>query len=174
LHLDGLADTADGLVASYDRERSLAVMRTGDTGPAGAAALVLTLAVQVGSLAALNQQPRGPLLAGVLVCVSRGAVLLTCQRGVPAARRDGLGVSYAGTVSPLAGVVGSTLLTAAATAGFLLVGEPWWRGPVCAAAATVAVAWLVRRAVRRLGGVTGDIYGAAIELSLAVLLLTAT
>ncbi|MFI5430288.1 adenosylcobinamide-GDP ribazoletransferase [Aeromicrobium sp. UC242_57] len=36
-HLDGLADTADGLTSSYDRERSLAVMKTGDTGPAGAA-----------------------------------------------------------------------------------------------------------------------------------------
>ena len=51
LHLDGLADTADGLAASYDRQRALDVMRRGDTGPAGAATLVLVLLLQAAALA---------------------------------------------------------------------------------------------------------------------------
>lgn len=93
---------------------------------------------------------------------------------MPAARSDGLGVTYAGTIAPLTGLAGWLLLTAATAGGLLLLDEPWWRGPVCTGAATLAVALLVRRAIRRLGGVTGDIYGAAIEISLAVLLLTAT
>lgn len=173
-HLDGLADTADGLTASYDRVRSLAVMRTGDTGPAGAGALVLVLGVQIGSLTALLPAPYGPVLAGIAVCVSRGAVLLTCQRSVPGARSDGLGSTYVGAVSPVAGVVGWLLLTGALTCGFLLMGEPWWRGPAATLAAALAVALIVRRAVSRLGGVTGDVYGASIEASLAVLLLAST
>lgn len=173
-HLDGLADTADGLTASYDRERSLAVMRTGDTGPAGAAALVLTLGVQIGSLTALLGLRWGPVLAGVLVCVSRGAVLLTCQRAVPGARSEGLGATYVGAVTPLVGVCGWLVLTGATSAAYLLAGLPWWRGPLSTLLAAAAVAWLVRRAVRRLGGVTGDVYGASIEVALAVLLLSAT
>jgi len=173
-HLDGLADTADGLTASYDRERSLAVMRTGDTGPAGAAAIALVLAVQIGALGSLVHAPYGPVLAGILVCVSRGAVLLTCQRRVPGARSDGLGSTYVGTISPVVGVLGWLVLTAVTTYGVWLVGEPWWRGPIATAAATIVVALLVRRAIRRLGGVTGDVYGAAIELALATLLLAVT
>ncbi len=173
-HLDGLADTADGLTASYDRARSLAIMRTGDTGPAGAAAIVLTLGVQIGSLTALLGMRWGPLLAGVLVCVSRGAVLLTCQRAVPGARPDGLGATYVGVVTPVVGVVGWLVLTVAASLAYQITGEPWWRGPLSTVLAAGAVAWLVRRAVTRLGGVTGDVYGASIEVALAVLLLSAT
>ncbi len=173
-HLDGLADTADGLTASYDRERSLAIMRSGDTGPAGAAALVLVLGVQIGALTALVGEAYGPVLAAILVCASRGAVLITCQRRVPGAHSDGLGATYVGAISPLVGIASGLLLTAAVTGGFWLTGEPWWRGPVAVGAAVVAVAWLVRRAIRRLGGVTGDVYGASIELALAVLLLAAS
>ena len=51
LHLDGLADLADGLTSGHDRERSLEVMRRGDTGPAGAAALVLVLGLDAACLA---------------------------------------------------------------------------------------------------------------------------
>lgn len=174
LHLDGLADTADGLTASYGRERALQVMRTGDVGPAGAAAIVLTLGIQVGALTSLLALEWGPVLAGVLVCVSRGAVLVTCLRGIPSARRDGLGVSTAGSVPLLAAVVVWAVLTASMTAVFVAMDADWWRGAVCSLVALVTVGWLVRRAVTRLGGVTGDIYGAAIEIALAALLLSAT
>ena len=53
LHLDGLADLADGLTSGHDRERSLEVMRQGNTGPAGAAALVLVLGLDAACLATL-------------------------------------------------------------------------------------------------------------------------
>lgn len=174
LHLDGLADTADGLTASYDRERALAVMRTGDVGPAGAAALVVVLAVQAGALVTLAAHPRGPLLAGVLVCLSRGAVLVSAAAGVPGARREGLGAATSGVVPVAAAGLAGLGLAAVSVAAALGADLDWWRGPVAVLVALVAVAALVRRCVTRLGGVTGDVHGASIEVALAALLLAAS
>ncbi|WP_224769121.1 adenosylcobinamide-GDP ribazoletransferase [Nocardioides ochotonae] len=173
-HLDGLADTADALTSSYDRERALAVMKRGDTGPAGAAALALTLGVQAASFAALTHGRWGPLLAGALVCASRVAPALLCSRGLPAARPGGLTASYAGTLHPGVPLVGWAVLAGLLAAVSALAGLPWWRGVVCAVVGLLLVAALARRAMRRLGGVTGDIHGAGIELALAGMLLAAT
>jgi adenosylcobinamide-GDP ribazoletransferase len=174
LHLDGLSDTVDGLTASYDRERSLEVMKSGTAGPAGVVALVVVLGLQAGALAALVTTPLGPLLAGTAVIVSRAALVLCCLRGVPSARPDGLGGSYSGSV-PRSGAalvwllaVGA-LATAAAGAGL-----PWWRGVLAGAAAVVAVTVLLARTHRRLGGVTGDVFGAAVEFALTAALVSLT
>ena len=169
-HLDGLADTADGLTASYDRERSLAVMKSSSVGPAGVAALIVVLGIQVVGFASLSDEP---LAAGVLVLASRAALALTCIRGIPAAAGQGLREAFAGSVSwPLALL---RWVSAAAIAGlvFALLGLPWQGVAIGFAIATVLVALLIRRAIRRLGGVTGDIFGASIELTLAALLLSA-
>lgn len=171
LHWDGLSDTADGLTASYDPERSLAVMKSGTAGPAGVVAVVVVLGVQASGLASLVGSTRGAVLAGVLVCVSRVALTITCLSGVPAARRDGLGQPHAGTV-PLSLALPSWGLATVVTAALVSwVGLDWWRGVVAVLVAGLVVAALLRRVVRRFGGVTGDVYGAAIELSLATLLV---
>ena len=171
LHWDGLSDVADGLTASYDRERSLAVMKTGTSGPAGVVAVVVVLGAQAAALAPLLASPRGALVAGAAVCVSRCALAVTCARGVPAARRDGLGSAYTETVpvpaAALSWAVGAAVLAGAATWAGL--GIP--RALLACAAAVVVVLLLVRRTVRRFGGVTGDVFGAAIELALATLLV---
>ncbi|MCW2798576.1 MAG: Adenosylcobinamide-GDP ribazoletransferase [Aeromicrobium sp.] len=174
LHLDGLSDVADGLTSSYDAERSLAVMKGGTAGPAGAAALVLVLGVQVASIASILQASRGPVVIAVLVCASRAILSVTCRVGVPAARKDGLAVDYAGTVSsPL--TVAVWVLTAAVTSGVLAWADwPWWHGLVVAGAGLLAGAALTYRCVQRFGGVTGDVFGAAIEVALAAMLLAAT
>ena len=172
-HLDGLADTADGLTASYDRERSLDVMKSGAAGPAGVAALVVVLGVQAVGLAALASADRGPILALVLVSTSRVALTITCARGVQAARPDGLGASHAGSVPRP--VVATAWLAAAAVSAATLAwaGGTWWHVAIGFGVAATAVGLLVLRASRRLGGVTGDIFGAAIEITLAILLLSA-
>lgn len=170
-HLDGLADTADALASGYDRERSLAVMKRGDVGPAGVVTLLLVLLAQVGAADALLQHVWGPVLAGVLVCVSRGAAAVPALRGVVAARPEGLAASYAGTVPPTVLTLLWLVLAAVVTGAGLLVGLAWWRGPLAVLLALLVVVWLVRRATVRFGGVTGDTYGAAVELALAVLLV---
>jgi len=174
LHFDGLSDTVDGLAASYDRERSLAVMKTGTSGPAGVVAVVLILWLQVVGLAAVIGLPhwwRAAVLVGVVVCVSRAALLVCCLRGVAPARKDGLGRAYAETV-PVAVAAASWVAAAGAVAGVgWWAGLAWWRGLVAVMLTLAVVVVLVVRAVRRFGGVTGDVFGASIEIALASLLV---
>ncbi|MFC7493986.1 MULTISPECIES: adenosylcobinamide-GDP ribazoletransferase [unclassified Nocardioides] len=151
LHWDGLSDVADGLTASYDRERSLAVMKTGTSGPAGVTATVVVAGVQAAALTAYVDTGALPLLAGALVCLSRCALWIVCCTRVPAARADGLGVTYTSTVPVPVAALGGLLLSV--TGGLVVLA-------------------LVRRATARFGGVTGDVFGAAIELALATTLLT--
>ena len=171
-HWDGLADTADGLTASYSAERSLEVMRTGPVGPAGVVAVVLVGGLQAAGLAAVVRHEHAWWAVALLVCASRSTLALACARGVPAARTDGLGATHIGSV-PVVGALASLLVgaVAVALAGHALgsVG-PALVGLVLMVAAVVA---LVFRCVRRLGGITGDVLGAAVEVSLAVLLLAA-
>lgn len=151
LHWDGLSDTVDGLTASHDPERSLAVMRSGTSGPAGVLATVVVAGVQVGALTAYVDSSAGPVLAGLLVCLSRCALWIVCCSRVPAARPDGLGATFTRTVPVPVAALGGLLLSV--TGGLV-------------------VAVLARRATTRFGGVTGDVFGAAIELALATTLLT--
>jgi adenosylcobinamide-GDP ribazoletransferase len=174
LHLDGLSDVADGLTASYDRERSLAVMKGGTAGPAGAAALVLVLGIQAGSLSEVLSAPRGPVVAGLLVCASRAILTVACSRGVPAARVDGLAVAYAGTVRRTFAAASWVVVTLVSAGVLDWAGWPWWRGLVVAAVGLLVGAALIQRCVRRFGGVTGDVFGAAIEVTLAAMLLAAS
>lgn len=165
LHLDGLSDVADGLTASYDRERSLAVMKSGTAGPAGVVAVVLVLGAQAAALAGFVDDVRSAVVAGAAVCASRAALWITCAHLVPAARRDGLGATFTRRVP-----VWWTLLGWAALSGAATLAHPW-RGPLAVGLAALVVLVLVGRAVRRFGGVTGDVFGAAIELALATLLV---
>ncbi len=173
LHLDGLADTADGLAAGYDRERALSVMRRGDVGPAGAVTLVVTLAAQVACLAALADLRWWAAATGTVAAVtlSRAMLSVVCARGVPAARPDGLGAAVAGSVRPVKAVVAVSVWTGLASGALAAAGWPWWSGALATAAACLVVAVVVRRCISRLGGVTGDVLGAAVEAALTAALV---
>ncbi len=175
MHLDGLADTADGLTSGYDRERALTVMRRGDTGPAGAAALVLPLLVQAAALSACLATDAGVALALVALVASRVAPAVLCRAGVPSARPAGLGATVAGSVSVggLVGVVAAVTVIASAAAVLVFGGGAAVGVVVVVATAVAAAAVVARRAVARFGGVTGDVIGAAIETALAGALVVA-
>ncbi|WP_230208884.1 adenosylcobinamide-GDP ribazoletransferase [Nostocoides sp. HKS02] len=152
MHLDGLADTVDGIGAGWSRERALEVMKSGDVGPMGVAAVALTLVVQAGGAAAVLGRPWGWLLVAVAVAVSRAACALTCVRSIPAARPDGLGAAVAGTVPvPALAVI---LVVSAAALG--LVSQAAQAGSGLGAVAvltmTIVVGLLVRIATRVFGG----------------------
>jgi adenosylcobinamide-GDP ribazoletransferase len=167
LHLDGLADTVDAL-GSYRRgDAALQIMKKPDVGPFGVAAVVLVLLVQATALGALAARSWPVTVAAVATVTAAGrlGVPLACRRGVPAARADGLGALVAGTVPGpvlLAGAAAVTLL-----AGTAVPGRPW-QGPLAVAATLAAALLLVRHAVHRFGGVTGDVVGAAVEAATTV------
>lgn len=164
LHLDGLADTADGFAASYDRERALRIMRSGDSGPAAVVTLLLVLLVQCGALAGAVSAGHGATAVALAVVTGRGTLVLGCARGVPSARADGLGAAVAGSVAvPLAVLVPALLVGAAV----LVPGLPWWQGALAVVVGYAATGALLVRAVRRIGGVTGDVLGAGVEVATA-------
>jgi adenosylcobinamide-GDP ribazoletransferase len=172
LHLDGLADTADGLGAMRGRERALQVMHQSDIGPFGVATLVLTLLLQTACLTALLGTEQGWVALWLAVAVARLAMARTGLRGVTTAEGSSLGALVAGTVSApwLAGWAALLLLLAAAATGDV---DPAVRLAGSALAGLLAAEWLHRRARARLGGVTGDVMGAMGETATTATLLVA-
>lgn len=164
LHLDGLADTVDALGSYRSGPAALDIMKKPDVGPFGVAALVLVLLVQAAALAALPDRPWTATLAAVVAATAAGrlAAAWACRRGVPAARPEGLGALVAGTVGPLALAVGTAAVVATAVAA--VPGRPW-QGPAAVAAALAVALLFTRHVVRRVGGITGDVLGAAIEVT---------
>lgn len=148
LHVDGLADSADGLLAPMSRERRLVVMRLPDVGAFGVATVALVLLMRMAALA--EQKPSFGLVVA-LWCASRTAMALAPTL-LPYARRDGLATSFLG-----AGWWPAY--------GFALAAEIAWasagmRGLVSVAAAVAGSAVVALLGLRRLGGFTGDVLGA--------------
>src|SRR5918998_3789414 len=104
MHLDGLADTVDGLGSGWDRERALKIMARGNTGPMGAAALMIMIGLQAAPIGRIVVDLPSALFLGAVICASRCALTLTCRHGVPAAKNQGLGVAVGGSVPLVAAV----------------------------------------------------------------------
>ncbi len=170
LHLDGLADTADGLGSGGGAERALEVMRRSDIGPFGVSTVVLVLAVQASALTQVFTA-WGPTPVIAALAASRLALPLLCRHGVPAARPDGLGAAMAGSVPTPVAALDLVLTLGFTTAVLSVAGAPWWAGSAMTLAAAAAAAGTARVAARRFGGVTGDVLGAGAELALAAALL---
>jgi adenosylcobinamide-GDP ribazoletransferase len=218
LHLDGLADLADGLGSGKPAADALDIMKKSDIGPFGVMTLVFTLLVQAAALSVTG------LPALVTACVTgRLALTWACRANVPAARPGGLGAMVAGTVRNSAAWL-ATLAALALTAALGLASDALAppRGPDLTGALAVnsgpslasvvnsgpdpatalavnsgldlavgagpgladvlvlplalvaglGVALLVlRHAVRRLGGITGDVLGALVETATAAALV---
>ena len=173
LHLDGLADTADGLGSRRPAAAALDIMRRSDIGPMGVGALVLALLVQVAALAAV---PRLPLAAAALVLAEvTGRVSVVIATSSPAARPGGFGALVADRTTAAERALTAGVLGCAVTAAGLTAGGPALaaRG-LAAASAGLLAGWLLQRmARRRLGGMTGDVFGAILQVSAIAALVTA-
>lgn len=170
LHLDGLADCADGLLPPVERERRLAIMRDARVGAFGVIALVLALGLKSGAVATSLDGMTALFLAPVW---ARWTLLLAAYQ--PSARPDGLGAGFA------AGLTGRSLIPALTTAVVATIAVLAWReslvpavlltvvGAIVAVHAVAAAVILFAR--RRLGGVTGDVFGLVVESSEIAFLL---
>jgi adenosylcobinamide-GDP ribazoletransferase len=172
LHLDGLADLADGLGSGRPAEQALEIMRRSDIGPFGVVTLVLTLLIQVASLSHAASAPRAAIALITAAVTGRLAIVWACRHGVPPAREGGLGSMVAGTVPPVYAVL-ITFAALAVAAGLAAAGVTGWTLPP-AVAAGLAGSWLLQRhAQRRLGGITGDVLGALCEVAATLTVLIA-
>ena len=166
IHLDGLADTADGLLASGDVERRLSVMRDPRLGSYGVTAIVVVLLLEVAAIAAMSP---GRAIAGL---VNAGALsrlaTLSVIAFVPYVRSSGLGVAAWDTRRR-----GLDLSFGALTVAIVCLLD-WRRALLALPVVAVAALAVVVLARRRIGGATGDVCGATAELGqLAALLVFA-
>lgn len=160
LHLDGLADTFDALGAGRDPERRLGVMRDSRIGAHGAVALVLVLLAQAACLAELADEGAAAALVGGLAVARALAVLAIVAH--PYARARGLGRPFVhsspGTVATSLGIGLVVALLAPAPGGIATTVV----AVLAASTAALAFWWWLARS---LGGLTGDTYGAGIEIA---------
>ncbi len=163
LHLDGLADTCDGLFLSGSRERRLEVMRDSRIGVFGAVGLVTAILIKYSALMSLQPEIRFAAIVGV-GALSRWAMSLAVQI-YPYARKEGLGVAFKVGVGPSNVIISSI---AAISASILLFG------PLGLLVLAWAGLWMWLSAsfiTSRILGLTGDSYGAISEVvEIAVLL----
>jgi len=166
LHLDGLADSADGLLPPLPRARRLDVMADPRLGTFGVAGLAIVLLARFGAFASMLPSP---LAVAGLWSGSRTAMAVTA-RAVPYARPAGLASAFLGAptvgaarprvaaalASPaVLGLIGGLLAVFLAVAGRGVHGLAGVGAEAAAAGGVVFLAW------RRLGGFTGDVLGAA-------------
>jgi adenosylcobinamide-GDP ribazoletransferase len=171
LHLDGLADTADGLGSRRPAAQALDIMRRSDVGPMGVAALVLVLLIQVAAVAAIARTPDAA--AALVLATVTGRVAVVVATGFPAARPGGFGALVAGRTKG-AGRALTVLALFGAIAMAGVFGGGWAlaaRGLGAALAGLLAGAFLQFVAWRRLGGMTGDVFGAILEVAAAAVLV---
>ena len=173
LHLDGLADTADGLGVKATGEgsvqRRLDVMRAPDIGAFGVATMVLVLLAQVAALTVCSIAGYGTVALVTAAVTGRLATTWACTSPVPSARADGLGAVVARSV-PVAGAVLVSLVSLSLVAGLGLLDDDGSvrTGVVLVGSALgglVVAALALRHCVGRFGGVTGDVLGALVEIT---------
>ncbi|QPF85743.1 adenosylcobinamide-GDP ribazoletransferase [Bradyrhizobium genosp. L] len=166
LHEDGLADVADGFGGGCDVAAKLEIMRDSRLGTYGALALVVSFSAKLSALAAI---PDHFVVQGLISAHALGrGVLPWLAISLPNARKDGLAASAGRPDSTIAAVAAGIALVIA------LLALPFASALLAAIAAGVAasiVGWLARR---QIGGVTGDVLGAAEQVAeTAILLLLA-
>lgn len=165
LHLDGLADMADGFGGGQTREDVLRIMRDHVIGSYGAVALILLVLLKLAALSTLISAD-GDATYLILAPVLGRWASTPLGRFLPYARREGgLGQAVTNYVGNFE-LIGSTVLTA-----LCVLPLAGWRGAVCWLAAILVTIIIGRMCMRRIGGVTGDTLGANTEVCEAVVLL---
>ena len=167
LHLDGLGDSADGLLGGGDVNRRLEVMRDPRLGSFGTVTVVMVLVLDVAALASTSSPKRALTALVIAGALSRLATLAVVAL-VPYVHERGLGtVAFGGRRRGVDLLVGGAITA-------LVCLLDWRRAAVAAVAVAIATLGVVALARRRLGGATGDVCGATAELGqLATLLVFA-
>ena len=156
LHMDGLSDSADGMLSSRPRERILEIMKDSHVGAMGVIAIVCVVLVKFAALASLPPARLWP--AAVLMPLAGRCAIVVNMALLPYARPEGLGKIFCRRRA----------IAPAVWAALVLAGASWglfsWPGLVIAAVCLGASAILAAYFFRKIGGATGDTFGAVCEL----------
>lgn len=157
LHLDGLADSADGFLSTRTKKQTLEIMKDGRSGPWAIAAVVCIIILKVALLGALPESVRS---SGIVLMPLAGRTALTMLMGLSryARAEGGMATHFERGCSPRYAVWASLFLFAA---GWFLADVPGW---VCAGLSIATVFILRAYTNRRIQGYTGDTLGAACEV----------
>jgi adenosylcobinamide-GDP ribazoletransferase len=165
LHLDGWADCCDALFVPASRERQLEILRDPRLGSFGGVGLAILLLVKLAAIQGVLGSASGLLILIAVPVMARWALVIAA-RSAPLARPDGMAAHFRQGLGWREVIIAS--VTAAVSTA--LVG---WRGLVLIVAVAAAMLVMSRLAVARLGGLTGDVYGAIVELADAAALVAA-
>ncbi|WP_417808997.1 adenosylcobinamide-GDP ribazoletransferase [Thioclava sp.] len=162
LHEDGLADFTDGIWGGQDHARRLEIMRDSRIGTYGALALILSVGLRWQALAVLALHPAIATLAIIVIAMTSRACVTVALTALPSARTDGMGHSASGT-STLSAFIAMALGGVSALVLALTTGSP--ASQLLVPAQALVLFALSRLSLRRLGGQTGDVLGAAQQLT---------
>jgi adenosylcobinamide-GDP ribazoletransferase len=159
LHLDGVADSADGLLSARPREQSLEIMKDSRTGAMG---VVMLVCVMLGKFAALSSLSFELLLTAVLIMpiAGRCAILITMATRRYARPEGGIGGLFYSTRARKAASIGCVILVS-----ICLLVAGWRVAVLVSLMVLLTVSSFSSFCEKRLGGVTGDTLGATCELT---------
>jgi adenosylcobinamide-GDP ribazoletransferase len=170
LHIDGLADTFDGLMGGRSAGARLAIMKDSRLGTAGAVAIFFVLFMKYLCLNSLfnSEKVAALLVAPMLARWSQTIMVFKTQYG----REDGMGRAFVGHLRS-SGMTAVTLIAAGLTAFVIVRGEArtvvLFLSLVCGTALFTALGR--RYLINKLGGITGDAIGAMSELNEALVFM---
>ena len=164
LHLDGFADTLDGLATGGPKEKILEVMRDSRIGAFGVIGLILLIGAKY---LALDQIPGSPIYYSLILMTvtARNSMVLVCYRSPYAIPEGGLAKPFSENVKPREMIIS---LASACVIAFILQG---WKGLLLFVAICLFSLGYRFFFIKKLGGITGDVLGAANELSELLCLL---
>ncbi|MGH9307958.1 MAG: adenosylcobinamide-GDP ribazoletransferase [Vicinamibacterales bacterium] len=165
IHLDGLADTADGFGGGRSRDDVLRIMRDPAIGSFGATALVLVITTKVTALAVLLERGAAIPFLVAAPAISRWTIAALAA-WLPYARAEGgLGQAVTRGQNTMGFLIATAIMTLIASAALRVDAIVAWT------LAVLTMALLARAARHRIGGVTGDVFGASVELTETVVLI---
>lgn len=166
-HEDGLADVADAFGGGWTVERRLEILKDSRHGTYGVAALSTSIVIRVAAAASIAAP--AALFASFVAAHALGrSAAVVAMRAAPPATESGLGVSAVSALRPVPTAIGLTSGIAVVTA---LTG--WWIVPFLGAAA-IGVSATVWLAVRKIGGIAGDVLGAVEQVVECLVLVVAS
>ena len=166
IHCDGLMDSVDGLFSGREREKILQIMKDSRAGSFGVVSMILVAALDISALAELAKFSTANLCAAIFSAPIIGRLMMVATIGkFPYARPEGMGKAFAQFTT------NKTIIFAAIQATIFLALLNFFdvKFFVTALIATLGALFATWRfanfSTKKIGGVTGDIYGAVTTLS---------